>query len=176
MNIQVYCKDGIYSSVISQHIGVLDARIRGRLKNKYCKFCGMWSSVVCWKHFQVVDELDGYSIMKIYAAGSPETTQFSYLAMGTGYYSCSCLVWFIDGMVVHMTLPRNWAAYRSHSVICGGRWILVLSCLSIKKLLKNRKRYVQNIEVRQGLMSSGFLLWDGSVCVKYKTVLSPCSL
>jgi len=41
MNIQVYCKDGIYSSVISQHIGVLDARIRGRLKNKYCKFCGM---------------------------------------------------------------------------------------------------------------------------------------
>jgi hypothetical protein len=31
---------------------------------------------VFWKHFQVLDELDVYIIMKIYAAGSSETTIF----------------------------------------------------------------------------------------------------
>jgi hypothetical protein len=36
------------------------------------------------------------------------------------------------------------------------RGIVVLPCLAVKKLLKSRKRYVQNIKVRQGLIISGF--------------------
>lgn len=164
MNIQVYCKDGIYSSVISSRYSCVWC-IHKREVEKLVQQV-LWDVKQCCV-------LDTYSSFRWTLSPSSRRStqqvllklQFSYLAVTTR--SCSCLVWIIDGRGLHMTVLSNWPARWNHSVTCGGEWMVVLPCLAIKKLLKSRKRYVQNIKLRQGLMSLGFLIWCGSICVKY---------